>query len=387
MTTTRMTPHRWRRALQLVNLALGGLLVASGVLLFGSEEEAEARVGREVRASYERSRLSGLRWTPVQPVTQGAMREVVWRFRAHAPAHWPLSGPLPPRPEKHATVGAVPTAQPGLLQALGHVTMVAHDPATGSAIGFHFDESDKDRGFSPGEIIRAAEADPARFRLKAVRAVRSGLFDVEYDVLGADGVAATETLRVDARDEADSEGGCIGPLPGVAGVEPEAKGPEAKAPEAKLPEARLVMTGARAQLRALQPKTHVNPKNARDRVIEFDAKTYRWARGRGTAALTELVKTAVAVDPAGRRIGIRITGMAKGLPADAFDIRRGDILVSINDQPVASPDDAIRIAKTLDPDSEKLVKVVVDRNGRLFTYRVDARDPQVKRKITYFTWK
>ena len=50
-------------------------------------------------------------------------------------------------------------------------------------------------------------------------------------------------------------------------------------------------------------------------------------------------------------------------------------------------EDAIAIARTLDPDSEKLVKVVIDRNGRRITYRVDARDPRTKRKIPYFTWE
>ena len=40
-----------------------------------------------------------------------------------------------------------------------------------------------------------------------------------------------------------------------------------------------------------------------------------------------------------------------GTPADKFDVKPGDILVSINDQPVQSRSDAINIAQRIDPNS------------------------------------
>ena len=49
-----------------------------------------------------------------------------------------------------------------------------------------------------------------------------------------------------------------------------------------------------------------------------------------------------------------------------FDVRRGDILVSINDEKVSSLEDVIRIASKLDPDSEDLVRIsgtVTDRTN------------------------
>ena len=67
----------------------------------------------------------------------------------------------------------------------------------------------------------------------------------------------------------------------------------------------------------------------------------------------------------------------------SFDVRKGDILVSINGQKVASRADAVRIARSLGKDV-KVVTVVIDRRGKLVTYRVDAQDPRNRRKVRYF---
>ena len=48
----------------------------------------------------------------------------------------------------------------------------------------------------------------------------------------------------------------------------------------------------------------------------------------------------------------------------------------------ANPSEKINIAQKLDPD--KIATVVVDRNGRLLTYKVDPRDPHTKRRLRYF---
>ncbi len=376
MAHARFTPHRWRRTLQVTNLALAGLLVATGVVLLSSDREAQARVGSEARAGYERGRASGLRWRPPQPVASDAMTQIVWRFRDHNPGHWIFSGPLPPAPEA-PDPQAPPT--PDLsddLASLGSVRMIAHDPAVATAVGFQFHATGKMLGFGPGEILRASHDDPARFRLTGVTRLAVHSYVLRYDVLQDGEVLLSKTYRYDAEDGLTlSAGGCIWP---------EKAGGAHDKSEAEV-RIRIGATKELPRIEALRPTAHTNPLDRYDRVIEFDDLTHGWSRGRGIAALAESFKTAVAEDPTTKRIlGLRITGMAKGLPAEKFDVRRGDILVSINDRLVQTREDAIRIARSLDPDSDDLVKVVIDRGGKRYTYRVDARDPHTKRKFAYF---
>jgi len=376
MAPTRMTPHRWRRTLQILDIGLAAALIASAALLLGADREAEA-LDAGVRRGYEQARLSGLRWKPAMPVDESAMGTVVWRYAGHDPVHWPFSGPLPPAPREQ--VGPLPavTDAPERLARLGHVSMVACDPDTGTAIGFHFDADGKERAFEVGEIIRASEGDAARFRLRSVLPAGDGVYHIGYEVLAGDAVEATSTYVHDSRGP-DTDGGPIRP---ARGSDPTATGAPA------VP-GRLLEPVEPARLDALRPTVHVRSGNARDRVLELDAPTVDYFRGRGFAGFTDLVKTAVAKDPGtGRVLGLRLTGMDARVRADTFGIRRGDILVSINDRPVSSRDEAIRIAQGLDPRSDALVKVVVDRAGTLLTFRVDARDPRVKRKIPYFTWR
>ncbi len=373
MNATRMTPHRWRRALQLTNLGLAGLLLTTGLLVLLGGATAEARLEPEVRRGYERARSSGLRWHPAQPVGRESMGTVVWRYQAHRPAHWPFSGPLPPKPAPEAPT--VIEAAPDLdaLSQLGTVFMVAYDPDLETAIGFRFHATGKAASFAVGEIIRSSSEEAARFRLKAVEPARERVYHVLYDVLEDGQVRATKTYLHDSHGADSDDEGPIRPAP-RAGPGAQPRGEAAK--RTRLP-----------RLEVLKPRKHVRAGNRYDRVVEFDDKTRAYFGGRGVAALGDLIKTAVVKDErTGQPLGVRITGMAKGLQADAFDIRRGDILVSINDQKVASLEDVVRIAKTLDPDSEDLVKVVIDRAGRLYTYRVDTRDPDTKRKLRYFTW-
>lgn len=119
------------------------------------------------------------------------------------------------------------------------------------------------------------------------------------------------------------------------------------------------------------------------RVVEFDDNSHRYFQGKNAKRIAETLKTSPVVDKkTGRKIGLRITGWEKDAPADVFDVKRGDILISINGQKVLSRSDAVRIIEKLSP--ENLVTVVVERNTRLITYKVDPRDPKNKRKVRYF---
>ncbi|MDA1194598.1 MAG: PDZ domain-containing protein, partial [Planctomycetota bacterium] len=133
----------------------------------------------------------------------------------------------------------------------------------------------------------------------------------------------------------------------------------------------------------LKPEILTNQNNRNEKAIVFDKNTYRYFQGRNAKAIAETIKTQEAVDQAsGKVIGLRIVGFDDEAPASAFDVRKGDILVSINGQRVTSRADAVRLAESLK--EATLVTVVIDRRGQLVTYRVDPQDPLNRRKVRYF---
>jgi hypothetical protein len=114
--------------------------------------------------------------------------------------------------------------------------------------------------------------------------------------------------------------------------------------------------------------------------IRFDNNSFDYFRNADADSVASTVKTQVAKDPqTGETLGLRITGFSGDSPADRFDVRPGDILVSIDGQAVQSRSDAINIAQGIDPDTTR-VPVVIDRNGRRITYNIDPTDPRTQRQ-------
>jgi hypothetical protein len=76
---------------------------------------------------------------------------------------------------------------------------------------------------------------------------------------------------------------------------------------------------------------------------------------------------------------VRVTdvGPEEASIASQFDVQRGDILKSINGQPVHNRAQAIDVVKNLPKDTTN-VQAVVERNGRDIVYNIDPRDPRVK---------
>lgn len=366
MRAKHLSPHGLRRGLQAASLVLLAAVLTTGLLVLGSEEPAEAGLRAAIEQGYRQARSRGLVFERAHPVTQPEMGRVLWRFEGHRPAHWPFSGSPPPTPTAVAEddpPGALPASDD--LSELGAVVLVAADPAFTSAIGFRFAATGKVLAFEPGDVIRASEEQPARFRLRAIERVNTRIYHVLYDVLAEGKAIATRTYVHDGSGKPLSrEDGPIRPV-----------GPEP------------LRRTSTSVIEVLRPLIHIRKTNRWDRVIEVDRETHGYIQKRGLGGLTQLLKTATAKDTrTGRVLGLRIVGMDKGLKRGALGIERGDILVSIEDQNVTSRADAIRIAQALDPDSEQLVKLVIERRGRLITIRVDARDPRTKRKISYFTW-
>ena len=130
---------------------------------------------------------------------------------------------------------------------------------------------------------------------------------------------------------------------------------------------------------AVTLRPRVRWRNIRTVDIEFDDATVEWLRRSDPEDAAGAVATEPVVDPrTGKPRGIRITGVSPGSPADAFDVKPGDILVSVDDQPVHSRAELIRIVRGLDP-SVTRVKVVIDRNGREIVFLIDPRDAKARR--------
>ena len=374
----RTTPHRLRRGLFFLNLALLVSLAAPIWLLAQDPPPADAAANEDAHMAYVRARRSGLRWMPDRPVSDKEFKAQFLRYENHRPAHWPFVGHPPPAPEPDAP----PPPNVGLeeLPALAHVHIVILGEGE-PVVGFTFLKPRRQKVLvGPGEFIRPRGSDDRRFRLLAVERLETRLHHVHYEVLDGERVEREAFLVFDRRGW---EGGGLAEDKGGIRLRVGAEDAEDDAKRPAKPGAIIIDVGTPATLESMQPTRHVNPTNRRDRVIEFDAATYRVTRGKGLGAILSHVKTAPVTDTAtGRPLGVRIVGHDSRLPADRFDVRKGDILVSLAGQKVSSRADVIRIAKGIDP--EQLVPVVIDRQGILHTYRVDARDPHTKREIRYF---
>ena len=370
----RTTPRALRKGLCFLNAGLLGLLALGTWSWLGAEPPAAVADTDAERVAYVTARRSGLRWRPQSPVSDAAFERTFLRFAKQTPRHWPFSGPMPPTPAPDVPPPHSPAPAQDLA-ALGFVHIVITGQGE-PVVGFTFHGPPLRRvHVAPGEWLRPSTDAPARFRLLAVERLDDDRCRVHYEVMDGERVLREASLDWDRRGTTDRPGtGGIGPV----GSTPDARGEDGPGTG---PAGRSVVPVA--TLEAMAPTRHINPRNRRDRVIEFDPITFDALRGQGIGALLKHVKTAPAVDPAtGRTLGIRIVGHEARLPADRFDVRKGDILVSIAGQPVASRADVLRVAATLDP--ERLVPVVIDRHGTLHTYRVDARDPRTKRAVRYF---
>jgi len=419
-----MKPHSLRRGLWLANFVLGAAVLGVAAWFALKVRPAVAKVTsrpanvrpaewEKLRKEYEGQRLSGLKWKPAMPVTDVELKDVILRkdFEMKRPRHWIFSGPLPPPdPVDTGPVESGPPPPQG-LEVLGSITSLIYIPPSDSVILFDF--SGKSLAFSVGDYVRKSDADPKRFRITGVKEIRPRVFEVAYAIVDKD-PAKPEGAATMIYDQSGAEGGYAdflrpeggteggapasgSPAAGAPGENPEgtgAPGEGAKPPakddgtwvkgSEKPPEV-VDVAGASAEnltLQDLKPEIEYNPNNRNQRAIKFDDNSYRYFRGKNAKSVAETVKTSIAKDNNGNVIGLRITGFAENAPADVFDVRRGDILVSINGQKVTTRADAIRIAEGLSP--EKLVTVVIDRLGKLITYRVDPTDPKTRRNVRYF---
>ena len=186
----------------------------------------------------------------------------------------------------------------------------------------------------------------------------------------AEGVPAEGTAAGEAEATAEAEAGVIASGEAEADSQPEVVEVVRKPVE-------------EITLEDMRPEIEYNPENRNERAIKVDENTYRFLKSKNAKSIASTVKTEVARDKrTGRTIGMRITGLKEGSAAGALQVKKGDILVSINGRKVESRSAAISIVEGLSPDG--VVTVVIDRHGKLLTYKVDPRDPKTRRQIRYF---
>ncbi len=414
-----MKPHAIRRLLFTVNVALG--LAAAGLVAWfvADVRPAVAAVVDQdpnqlperyeaLIKDYEQERRQGLKWAPKPPVSEEEMRAVILRedYRKKRPAHWIFCGPLPPPDLPDAPPEEIRPAAPTGLEALGKPSFVVFSPPDLHTVSFRFN-SGTTEAFRIGQYIREKEGSPGRFLFKDLQETKPFLYDLLYDVLEEGKVVREGKLTYDSRPVLPdvpwlrSAGQATGTTPAAAGSGAPAAAGTTPAGEGEVPAAAEDAGSEVAEASTpivIAPNTEKPPEEGwrledlrpeiqresyTKRAVVFDQRTFDYFRGKNADSVARSVKTQVATDEkTGRTLGLRITGFDQDAPADVFDVKRGDILVSINDRPVTSREDVVSYVQTLK--EEALVKVVLERNGKLITYMVDPRDPRTRRSVRYF---
>lgn len=438
-----MKPHALRRILQIGCLATGAGVIAAGSHLFMNVRPATAawvnREGgkieqrwRDMAGAYDNDgRMLATQGTRQQgPVKQETVKDVFLRYATSTrnpqlprdPIWFPFVGPKAPPEVEPQPVGRTDEPPPPTgIESVGKPVMVLSRTLL---FQFNGHESDGATAISVGDYIRYSDTDAKRFRLVALEeapvaevletdGTRREILGsrIVYEALDKAGNREGDLRALLLRPPMDpklwdviSSGGSIAPL----GTE-SAQGPGAGAPGSPgvvtdgttpgttdgTPGTVVVESDPGAQAITVatelsRPIEELTQEDLRPQVIEyseteravvFDRNTYEYIRSRGQA-ISETVKTEEFVDGSGRVVGIRVTGFGGDAPIAALDVKKGDILKSINGRPVTSRAQAIEIAQTLRED--QLVTVVIERRGRDITYKVDPQDPRTRRNIRYF---
>ncbi|MGE0259830.1 MAG: DegQ family serine endoprotease [Alphaproteobacteria bacterium] len=131
------------------------------------------------------------------------------------------------------------------------------------------------------------------------------------------------------------------------------------------PEAGASMTvwrnGQRKELNVTLGEMPENLQTASARGSEPGEEQGADALGMRFGALTPDLRRQMRI---GRDVqGVVITGIERNSPAESFGVTRGDVLVSINQEPVSDPDDAAQKLRTIAKSPQKNALLLLNRNG------------------------
>jgi hypothetical protein len=393
-----MKAQKLRRTFWLASLLLGaGVAGVAALIVLTKPAEAKDAVtsARQAMANYTKLQPRKILEAPVKE--EDLKREILRPDWKPLP-YYPYAGPRIPAPKAPEVVETRKEEGPKDLAATGRVATLIYDPpndgqqvAVDTVLFWEFTDKKK-LAFVPGEYIKASKTAPDRFLLVDVEREAPGVsrFRILYDVVEVPGDASKNRraeLIYDAEpkitdaDEKIMPGSrklaappapptppADGTTPAPAGAAPATTGVTPAAPVEPAPAAT-----------ASDPddwKPTIKTVSSGRRDIEFDENTFKKWKGKKIEDVLENVRTE-NYDKGGVQ-GVQIFPLDGNDMAAKFDIRRHDILISINGQGVKSKDDAIRVARTIPPDTDR-VTVVIDRDGRQITYNVDPRDPKNRR--------
>lgn len=378
------------------------------------------------------------------PVSEERLKKVILRddtYKKMVPSHWIFSGPMPsgkyPEPPK-----AKPTQKaPEGLSAIGKATQIWLLGDGGGLLTFRFNKkNDKAYRFREGQWIwpygkegptprDGVPAEERRFRIKEFRALEPEVFEVVAEVFNdpdkppvkLDRMRWSARVTLDPNApirlldspqpstaqpgpvvEADPEGaaGASDADPATAGATDSTStdAPATDTPGADTPKPTTTDSGAGAvavapgddrgkftritpadELKAddLRPTFERDAKRPDTTNVRVDDNSYRYFKHHGVKKIIEEVKT----KPNKHGVEIQSTGSA---PIENFRIKRGDTIVAVNDQPVKTRSDIVRIAEGL-PESTRFVKItLMSRTGTRRSYNVDVTDPKNRRDVARY---
>jgi hypothetical protein len=393
-----MKAQKIRRSLWLVSLLLGAAVVGVGALAVLTKP-AEARdVGARAKKVMDEYRIRQPRPVLEASVKEEDLKQQILRPEWKPLPYYPYAGPRIPEPKAPTVVETVKEEGPKDLAAIGRVSapLLFTPPVAGETIAkdtvvfWEFSADKKKLAFVPGEWIRANKDAPKRFLLVDVVREAPGvsrfrlLYDV-YEVPGDDSKVRRAELLYDGEPKVTDKDEEI--MPGTRKKPVVATpAPGTGATTEGTPGTTAATTGT-APVAPVEPvvaptsdpddwKPTIRTVNSGRRDIEFDENTFTKWKGKKIEDVLDNVRTENYSK--GGVQGVQIFPLDGNDMASKFDVRRGDVLVSINGQGVKSKDDAIRIARAIPPDTGR-VTVVVDRDGRQITYNVDPRDPKTRR--------
>jgi len=392
-----MRAHSQRRVIWFLNVILGAGLVAliAWIVLDVTKAVADPAF---LRPAWAEKAVEDFREQPTDnrsalkpPVSLKELDEIdrrEFKTKSGRRFHWIYSGPMPKPPpvEEEPEEAAAPVEDD--LTKLGEIAFLMfigprrdQEVAEETIVFWEFSEKSR-KAFSPGEFIHEGDTQPTSgIRLVDVRRKpeRERLFDIHYEVVNKDGEVVKKGVYLyDGVLEVAQEIQDVIRVPGGAG---------GSAGSGTTPEGRTGTGVTGTMDEGLAPGStpvevaeekmvvYETPERAR---VEVDQGTFDWLRNKSADDLGKSVSTQVARDEQGQVIGLQITGLAAETPADRFDVKPGDILVSIDGKAVKSRSDAMNIAQGIDPDTTR-VTVVVDRKGRMITFNIDPRDPKTRR--------
>lgn len=383
-----MKAQRFRKILWTLNMALGAGVAGVGALLvLDKPVEANLQFLAAAKKEYEGK--------SAQPILKPALsekevREVLLRPEWAELPYYPFVGPKPP-PKKEKVEKPVERVQgPTGLETIGRVRVMMYVPpeasgqvARSSSILWEFTDK-KTKSVSPGDFVSRKD-EPQRFKLIDVVQVTDTRYRLLYEVYDdpqGKPVTSGEMVYDNTPKPSDRITGVTVEAPVEAAKPAPAAGAPAPAAPGAAPTGYTVVgpeAGAQPAATAAAPgewRARVTPTSSNRRRMEFDEGAFNHLKGKTVDQVLENVRTEEY--NRGGVQGLQIFPAGDTSMADRFDVRRGDILIAINGQPVKTRADAIRVAQAL-PKETSLVTVEVDRDGKRLFYDIDPRDPKTRR--------